>query len=140
MRSTLIFASTTILVVGFMAACAQPPTITRTMPSVNNAKASSSLSVVPTSLKFVSKSKLYLTISQVGFAGRFRITVSPKGIVSLPTSQVNGPGPRRIPVTAIAGGKAKIVVSSAPQEQRVVSASVTQGVIVINERHGGPLH
>jgi hypothetical protein len=88
------------------------------------------LGVSPAKLNFTTKPTIKMTISESKYTGKFKIAVSPAGIVKISTKSAKGPH-AKVTVTAVAAGKATISVSDDQGGKKSVPVTVTQGVIII---------
>lgn len=93
-------------------------------------QASGKLTVNPTKLNFTTTPTLKLTISEKGYTGKFVLTLSPAGIVTIKPASGKGPSLKAI-LTAVAAGKATLTAKDANGHSKAVPITVTQGVIII---------
>jgi hypothetical protein len=84
----------------------------------------------PKKLNFTTKPVIKMTVTESKYKGKFKLKVSPSGIVKLSTK--SGKGPKaKITITALHAGKASITITDANGGKTIVPVAVTQGVIII---------
>ena len=88
------------------------------------------LKASPTKLNFTTAPTMKLTVSESKYTGKFKISISPKHLISISSASPKGPN-AKLTVTAKHAGAGKISVSDDHGGKKSVPFTVTQGVIII---------